>query len=97
MGAAAISYLLYTLRSEAFARVCELKKSGFESRVNARALYEDADVMLEDLREAVTTLEDVVRIARRVLGGQHPLLAQIELSLQESRAALRARETPSAR
>ena len=94
MGAAAISYLLYTLRSEAFARVCELKKSGFESRVNARALYEDADVMLEDLREAVTTLEDVVRIARRVLGGQHPLLAQIERSMQNARAKLRARESP---
>ena len=61
------------------------------------ALYRDPNATLEDLREAVTTLEDVVRIARRVLGGQHPLLAQIELSLQESRAALRARETPSAR
>ena len=50
---------------------------------------------LDDLREAVTTLEDTVRIARRVLGGAHPLTSSIERSLRRSRAVLRARETPS--
>ena len=30
---------------------------------------------LDDLREAVTTLEDAVLIARRVFGGAHPLTA----------------------
>ena len=50
---------------------------------------------LDDLREAVTTLEDVERTARRVLGGAHPLVPQIERSLESSRDALRARETPS--
>ena len=61
---------------------------------HARALYEDASATLGDLREAVAMIEDVVRIARRVLGGQHPLLAQIERSLRIARAALRARESP---
>ena len=58
------------------------------------ALYEGDGATLDDLREAVTTLEDVERIARRVLGGSHPLTTDIEHALQESRAALRARETP---
>ena len=50
---------------------------------------------LEDLREAVTTLEDTLRIARRVLGGARPTTVDVEKSLQLSRAALAARETPS--
>ena len=37
----------------------------------ARALYADG-ATLDDLREAVTTLEDAERISRRVLGGAHP-------------------------
>ena len=45
---------------------------------------------LDDLREAVTTLEDAGRIARRVLGGAHPLTESIEDNLQYARAALRA-------
>ena len=61
----------------------------------ARALYKDAGATLNDLREAVTTVEDAARTARRVLGGSHPLTAGIETSLREARAALRARETPS--
>ena len=58
------------------------------------ALYKDPGSTIDDLREAVTTLEDVGRIARRVLGGSHPLTSAIERDLQKSRAALRARETP---
>ena len=54
----------------------------------------DANATLDDLREAVTTLEDLERIARRVFGGTHPLTTGIEEALGESRAALRARETP---
>ena len=61
----------------------------------AQSLYKDASATLDDLREAVRTLEDVERIARRVLGGAHPLTSAIELNLQNARAALRARETPS--
>ena len=61
------------------------------------ALYKDAGATLADHREAVTTLEDTERIARRVLGGAHPTTTLIDESLRRSRAALRARERPPAR
>ena len=61
----------------------------------AMALYKDASATLGDLREAVTTGEDTARIARRVLGGAHPITMGIEKALRFARAALRARETPS--
>ena len=64
-------------------------------RIYALALYEDPAATLDDLREAVTTLEDTIRIARRVLGGVHPTTEGIEQDLRDARAALRARETPS--
>ena len=65
------------------------------SIVHAAALYKDNAATLDDLHEAATTLEDTHRIARRVLGGAHPIVMAIEEPLRESRAALRARETPS--
>ena len=63
----------------------------------AQTLYRDEDATLDDVREAVTTLEDTARIARRVLGGANPLTKGIEAHLRHRRAALRARETPSQR
>ena len=57
----------------------------------ARALYTDTGATPDDLREAVTTLEDAGRIARRVLGGAHPVTKAVEHDLQKTRAALRAR------
>ena len=65
--------------------------------VYATALHEDSAATLDDLREAVTTLEDTERTARRVLGGAHPTANQIGDALRNARAALRARETPPAR
>ena len=65
--------------------------------VYAQSLYRDDQATLDDLRKAVTTLEDVDRIARRVLGGAHPFTADVGLALREARAVLRARETPSPR
>ena len=62
--------------------------------IYATALYNDPDATLDDLREAITTLEDTERTARRVLGGAHPLTSTIERYSREARAALRARETP---
>ena len=59
----------------------------------AVALYKDPGATLDDLREAVTMLEETERTARRVLGGVHPLTEGIEKSLQNARAALRANET----
>jgi len=46
----------------------------------------------DDLREAMTTLEDTEPMARRVLGGAHPDVVRIEGTLREARARLRARE-----
>ena len=56
------------------------------------ALYDDPAATPDDLREAVSTLEDAGGIARRVLGGKHPTAVKIEQSLRQARAALRARE-----
>ena len=64
--------------------------------IYASALYNDPGATLDDLREAVPTLEDTERIARRVLGGAHPLTSALEFHLRNARAALRARETPPA-
>ena len=63
----------------------------------AEALCQDDRATLDDVREAVTTLEDTTRIASRVLGGAHPTTAWIEETLRNARAALRAREAPSPR
>ena len=60
----------------------------------AEVLSRDDGATLSDLREAVTTLEDIEPIARRVLGGAHPVAEVIEGQLRNARAALRARETP---
>ena len=60
--------------------------------VYATALYADAIATLDDLREAVTTLEDAARIARRVMGGAHPTTTvEIEGALRDARIILRAR------
>ena len=55
--------------------------------------HKDNDASLDDLQEAVTTLEGMERIARRVFGGTHPIVETIGRHLQNARAALRARET----
>ncbi len=64
-----------------------------EVTMHMRWNYSDAlsnadGATLDDLREAVTTLEDAERIARRVFGGAHPLIAGIEVSLEIARASL---------
>jgi hypothetical protein len=72
-----------------------------EATIKLQCTYADAlgmadGVTLDNLREAVTTLEETERTARRVLGGAHPLTGSIEFRLPEARAALAARETPRA-
>ena len=65
-------------------------------RINyAMALFVDDTATLEDTREAVTTLEDVGRIARRVLGSTHPVATGVRTTLRDARARLRAREAPT--
>ena len=53
----------------------------------------DTGATFDDLREVVATLEEIEPIARRVLGGAHPLTKGIEIALRRTRAqaALRAR------
>jgi hypothetical protein len=60
----------------------------------ATVLYKADGATLAELREAVTTLEDIDPIARRVFGGAHPLTVNIEDELEEARAALYARGLP---
>ena len=57
----------------------------------ADVLCEDPAATLDDLNEAVTTIEETAQTARRVLGGAHPDTAGIERRLLKARAALRAR------
>ena len=54
----------------------------------AGALYMDEAATLDDLREAVTKLEETARTARRVLGSAHPTTASVEGHLRQARAAL---------
>ena len=61
--------------------------------IYAVALYQNDSATLDDLSEAVATLTDTERIARRVLGSAHPLFGMIERDLHKARAVLRARET----
>ena len=61
----------------------------------ATALCREDGATLDDLHKAVTTLEDGERIARRVLGGSHPVTEGFEGELQDARTALGARKTPS--
>ena len=76
---------------------------GHELTLKMRLIYAqtlNADYIaatLDDLREAVTTLEETARTARRVLGGAHPTTEGLVKDLRNSRAALRARETGGAR
>ena len=58
----------------------------------AKVLYKDDDATLDDLRESVTTFEEIGRTARRVLGGAHPTTTGIEDELRNARAALCARK-----
>ena len=54
----------------------------------SETLYKDPAATLDDLREAVTTLEDADPIARRVLGSSNPVAIAIEFFLRQARAAL---------
>ena len=61
----------------------------------AGAICNDTTATLAELREAVNTLEEVERTARRVLGGSHPLTRTFEDHLRDTRVALAAREDVS--
>ena len=54
-------------------------------KVYAEVLYANPAATLDDLREAVTMLEELERTARRVFGAAHPITSGIESSLQVAR------------
>ena len=58
----------------------------------ADTLLYNAEATLNDLDEAVTTLEELEPTARRVLGSAHPLTAGIERSLKLAREVLHSSE-----
>ena len=60
----------------------------------AKALFYADGSTLDDIREALNSLEDTTRIARRVFGNAHPTTERIEFALRDMRAARRARNTP---
>ena len=62
-------------------------------QIYAKTLYRDPDATLSDLHEAVRTLEETNRTARRVFGASNPFAGLIGQSREEASAALRARET----
>ena len=77
-------------------RAEELRKASLEfepmRRTYAQALYHDPGATLDDLREAVKTLEETERTARRLLGGTHPTTVGVEKTLQYARKVLLASE-----
>ena len=60
--------------------------------IYTEALYRDDDATLDDLREAVTRLEEAAPHARRVFGDGNPLAKDIDAALQNARTVLSSRE-----
>ena len=59
----------------------------------ARSLFRDPSATLDDLREAVETVGDIERTARRVFGDSHPTTNSIRRDLQLARKKLSAPES----
>ena len=89
-------YRKYMLVSQRVLGDCDHRTLTMKKKF-AQTLYEDERATLGDLREAVTTLVETARIARRVLGGAHPVVEDTDRSLRKAQALLRIRETFFAR
>ena len=71
----------------------ESRETTIRLRWNYAESLANADgATLGDLREAVTTLAEIERTARRVFGGAHPRTVELERDLQGTRAVLRENE-----
>ena len=65
--------------------------------LHARALCEDENASLDNLRQAVELLEDIESISSRVLGARHPDTAANRSMLSSAREKLAQAEAPVAR
>ena len=69
---------------------CRVENLGKASLINlkdslATALLEENKFCAEDLREALTILEAIVPMSRRLLGGSHPYTKRQEVNLTMAR------------
>ena len=74
---------------------------GCDSTLSMRSLYAEAlcrdpGATLDDFREAVASLAEIERTARRVFGGTHPTTVDTERALQSARSMLAVREIVAA-
>ena len=60
--------------------------------IYASALYRAENATLNDVREAVATLDELARTTRRVFGGAHPLAVTVAEDLQNVQGKLRKQE-----
>ena len=61
--------------------------------IYAKALYRNDSATLDDLREAVETLESVAPVWTRIFGEAHPETPSVQRALEDAREALAARAT----
>ena len=66
-------------------------ESAAVATVGTRHSTQDDAATRDELHEAVMTLEEAERTARRVLGGAHPITKGIGIELKNARARLRVR------
>ena len=67
--------------------ISDVDGSTVSDKVYAEALYKDPSATLDDLREAIATLDVSGRIAKRVFGESHPVTRLIEIELRNARVA----------
>ena len=72
-----------------------MENSNFLLSVLGQTLYLDSDATLDDLREAVETLEIVAPLWTRIFGTAHPMTHLVQNGLKEAREALARRAAAS--
>ena len=61
----------------------------------ANCLFDYKNATLDDLVQAVETLEAVAKLWKRVMGERHPEMAKVLIELKEAREMLRLRRVAS--
>jgi len=63
--------------------------------LHAATLFQPDGATRAEVREAITTLEVVVRVARRVFGKSHPRVGTFQATLDDAKAKLASFDAPS--